>query len=239
MMQSLLRVRLGHAAPPACTCTPHAAGAAASLRGRQRRVALLRRCRPCACAISSIRSRLRRHDVEAVGENRVGHRVGHHRRVEAGLQRARKSAGPALRGLGQGTDIGGRAQIAPAGCARHRECRCGSRPGTAPRPRASRRPTSGPCTGPSVRQVTPCFDAKYGPDPLSSPATDAVLTMCPSSPPASMRGTKARTPCTTPIRLTPMIHCQSARLVSQAGTRSAGAATPALLHNTCTPPNSR
>ena len=47
---------------------------------------------------------------------------------------------------------------------------------------------------PSVRQDTPCLETWYGLAPVSRPATDAVLTMCPSSPPASMRGTNARTP---------------------------------------------
>lgn len=47
---------------------------------------------------------------------------------------------------------------------------------------------------PSVMQTTACLDAKYGPEPLISPATDALLTMWPSSPPASMRGTKCWMP---------------------------------------------
>src|SRR5688572_12659046 len=56
--------------------------------------------------------------------------------------------------------------------------------------------------------------------------------MWPSS--CAMRcGAKARTPCTTPHRLTPRIHCQSAALFSH--TAPSGD-TPALLHTTCTPP---
>ena len=50
-----------------------------------------------------------------------------------------------------------------------------------------------------------------------SPAIDAVLTMWPSSPPASMRGRKARTPWITPQRLTPITHCQSASVCSCTG----------------------
>ena len=45
-----------------------------------------------------------------------------------------------------------------------------------------------------MRQTTPCFDTLYGLAPVVSPATEAVFTMWPGSPPSSMRGTKARTP---------------------------------------------
>ena len=74
---------------------------------------------------------------------------------------------------------------------------------------------------------------------VSSPAIDAVLTMWPSSPCSSIRGTNARTPCTTPIRLMPSVQSQSASDPSHARSRSvaAVAATPALLNSTWTLPN--
>ena len=62
------------------------------------------------------------------------------------------------------------------------------------------------------------------------PSPDEVLTTCPGSPDAIMRGTKARMPWTTPITLTPCTHRQSLRVVSH--TRADGAPTPALLHST-------
>src|ERR1043166_1763540 len=62
------------------------------------------------------------------------------------------------------------------------------------------------------------------------PATEAVLTMWPSSC-AIRRGAKALMPCTTPRRLTPRIHSHSASLVSHTGPDNA---TPALLQTTCT-----
>src|SRR5687768_11380881 len=83
--------------------------------------------------------------------------------------------------------------------------------------------------------TTACLVTLYAPEPGGEmrPDTDAVLTMCPSS--CAMRcGVKARTPCTTPHRLTPRIHCQSAALFSH--TAPSGD-TPALLHTTCTPPS--
>ena len=67
-----------------------------------------------------------------------------------------------------------------------------------------------------------------------SPAMDAVLTMCPSLPPASMRGRNARTPWMTPHRFTLMTHCQSARVCSCTAPMTA---TPALLQSTCAAPN--
>ena len=65
------------------------------------------------------------------------------------------------------------------------------------------------------------------------PAIEAVLTMCPSSPPASMRGTKARTPWITPQRFTPITHCQSA---SECSWTAPITATPALLQTTWAAP---
>src|SRR5580765_8283863 len=63
-----------------------------------------------------------------------------------------------------------------------------------------------------------------------SPATEAVLTTCPS-PCATRRGTKARTPWITPHRLTPSAHCQSPVVFSQSGPSGE---TPALLQTTWT-----
>src|SRR5262245_61407268 len=69
---------------------------------------------------------------------------------------------------------------------------------------------------------------------LVSPATEPGLTMCPSPPCCSTRGTNVRTPCTTPQRFTPSNHCQSATVCSHVEPLSA---TPALLHTTSTRPN--
>src|SRR5262245_20016304 len=63
-----------------------------------------------------------------------------------------------------------------------------------------------------------------------SPATEAVLTTCPS-PCATRRGTKARTPWITPQRLTPSAHCQSPRVLFHSGPSGE---TPALLQTTWT-----
>ena len=54
--------------------------------------------------------------------------------------------------------------------------------------------------------------------------------MCP---PPSRWGRKARHPCTTPQKLTPITHSQALSGPNQASPRGA---TPALLHTTCTPP---
>ena len=50
----------------------------------------------------------------------------------------------------------------------------------------------------------------------SRPATDAVFTMCPGSPWASMRGTKARMPWITPQRSTPTTQSQSSSVSAHA-----------------------
>src|SRR5579875_1473748 len=71
------------------------------------------------------------------------------------------------------------------------------------------------------------------PGPERSPAIDAVLTTCPSSPCRSRIGTNVRMPWITPQRLTPRIHSQSASVTSQA---SPPTDTPALLQTTCTAP---
>src|SRR5580693_1083133 len=62
------------------------------------------------------------------------------------------------------------------------------------------------------------------------PSDDDVLTTCPASPASSMRGTKVRTPLTTPVTLTPNTQAQSFGVVCQ--TLALGAPTPALLHRT-------
>src|SRR5207245_164622 len=67
-----------------------------------------------------------------------------------------------------------------------------------------------------------------------SPAIEAVLTMCPPSPPAIIRGTNVSMPWITPQRLTPSTHCQS-RCVARSSPPHA--ATPALLQRTWTTPN--
>ena len=74
---------------------------------------------------------------------------------------------------------------------------------------------------------------------MARPAIEAVFTMWPSSPPSSMRGTNARTPWTTPIRLMLIVQSQSASVPSHARSRrvAAVAATPALLKTTWTRPN--
>ena len=61
------------------------------------------------------------------------------------------------------------------------------------------------------------------------PSGDEVLTTWPSVPAASIRGTKARMPLTTPVTLTPNTHVQSLGVVSQ--TLALGAPTPALLQS--------
>ena len=66
---------------------------------------------------------------------------------------------------------------------------------------------------------------------LSNPAMLAVLTMWPCQPgsaaaAASIMGVKTRTPCATPMRLTPMTQSQSRAVCSQI---NPPAATPALL----------
>src|SRR5579862_2796781 len=68
----------------------------------------------------------------------------------------------------------------------------------------------------------------------TSPATEAVFTMCPSCPSASIRGTKERTPCTTPMRLMSSVHFQSSIVAVQMGPATA---TPALLKTRWTAPN--
>src|SRR6478672_12235370 len=62
-----------------------------------------------------------------------------------------------------------------------------------------------------------------------SPASDAVFTTCPS-PCSTSRGTNDRMPCTTPMRLTPIVHSQPASGTSQV--RPPAPPTPALLQIT-------
>ena len=64
-------------------------------------------------------------------------------------------------------------------------------------------------------------------------AIDATLTTCPSPPRASIRGTKVRTPWTTPIRLTRSTASQSSRESSQVWPWRT---MPALLQTTSAPP---
>ena len=87
----------------------------------------------------------------------------------------------------------------------------------------------------SESATTPCLVTSYTDmnGAVVRPAIDAVLTMWPSSPPASMRGRKARTPWITPHRFTLMTHCQSASVCSCTAPITA---TPALLHSTCAAP---
>ena len=68
-----------------------------------------------------------------------------------------------------------------------------------------------------------------------SPAADAVFTTWQSSPWASMPGTNARMPCSTPPRLTSSMAAQSSAPSSQA---TPGRITPALLHSRWTSPSS-
>src|SRR5882672_6085423 len=86
----------------------------------------------------------------------------------------------------------------------------------------------------SDRATTADLVAPYNPDPPTTPATDAVLTMCASTSCSIMIGRKVRCPWATPIRLTPIIQDQSSSVLSQHGRPPA--ATPALLHKTCTAP---
>jgi hypothetical protein len=67
------------------------------------------------------------------------------------------------------------------------------------------------------------------------PLPDDVLTTWPSSPPASMAGTKALMPWMTPHTLTPRAHAQSLTVWSHMRP-SAPAPTPALLHRRWTAP---
>src|SRR5690349_1337451 len=84
--------------------------------------------------------------------------------------------------------------------------------------------------------TTLCLVTQYTLDPGTEirPATEAVFTMWHSSCCSSMRGTKLCTPCTTPIRFTPIVHCQSASVALQAGPTGD---TPALLNSRCAAPN--
>src|SRR5262249_36843128 len=88
----------------------------------------------------------------------------------------------------------------------------------------------------SESATTPCLVTSYTDmnGAVVSPAIDAVLTMWASSPPASMRGRKARTPWITPQRLTLMTQCQSA---SECSCAAPTPAPPALLHRTWAAPN--
>src|SRR5207248_1293889 len=83
--------------------------------------------------------------------------------------------------------------------------------------------------------TTAYLDVLYTPRPwlAMSPAIEAVLTMCPPSPPAIIRGTNVSIPWITPQRLTPRTHCQS-RCVARSSPPHA--ATPALLQRTWTAP---
>src|SRR5215468_4304588 len=87
----------------------------------------------------------------------------------------------------------------------------------------------------SESATTPCLVTSYTDmnGAVVSPAIDAVFTTCPSSPPASMRGRKTRTPWITPQRLTLITHCQSASVCSWMAPITA---TPALLHITWVAP---
>src|SRR5437762_11903173 len=67
----------------------------------------------------------------------------------------------------------------------------------------------------------------------TSPAIDAVLTMCPGSFCAIMRGRNASSPWMTPQRFTPSTHCQSRCVAVSSPPQSA---TPALLQSTWTRP---
>ncbi len=84
--------------------------------------------------------------------------------------------------------------------------------------------------------TTPCLVTSYTDmnAEVVSPAIDAVFTTWPSSPPASIRGTNARTPWMTPHRFTSMTHFQSARVCSCTAPMTA---TPALLQRTWAAPN--
>ncbi len=64
---------------------------------------------------------------------------------------------------------------------------------------------------------TPCLATVYGPSRPNAmtAAIEAVLTTCPSSPDARMRGTKARIPWITPHRSMSITRCQSSRGISQ------------------------
>jgi len=86
--------------------------------------------------------------------------------------------------------------------------------------------------------TTPCFAAQYA-EPAGterSPAADDVFTICAGLPCRIILGTKAWTPWTTPIRLTPISHCQSSGVVSQIQPPEA---TPALLKSSATSGASR
>ena len=85
--------------------------------------------------------------------------------------------------------------------------------------------------------TTPCLATSYvaaqGAD--TRPATEAVLTTWHSLSCFSMIGTKTRMPWSTPQRLTPSTHCQSASVNSQDAPTTGG--TPALLQRMWTAPN--
>src|SRR5689334_12170948 len=91
----------------------------------------------------------------------------------------------------------------------------------------------------SVSEIatTACLLALYGPmkGGATSPAIDAVFTMCASGCWIS-NGTNVRTPCTTPQRFTPRTHSQVESGVSH---EIPPPPTPALLQKTCTAPNCR
>ena len=81
------------------------------------------------------------------------------------------------------------------------------------------------------------FVTAYPPAPgvANSPATDTVLTMCPSVSCSIMRGTNSWMPCSTPHTFTPSSQAKSS---SPRVHMWPPWKTPALLHSTCTAPNS-
>ena len=89
----------------------------------------------------------------------------------------------------------------------------------------------------SVSATTPYLATAYEPirGGATSPAIEAVLTMCPPSGLARRIGRNTCTPWMTPYRFTPRIQCQSSMVRSLI---AAIGPMPALLQTTCTVPYS-
>ena len=114
--------------------------------------------------------RLRRHDVEAILHDRLGHRVGHYRGVEAGLAALReKPLAQRCEVSVSATTIGGPARDSAGRLRSASRIAVRITPGHSTEAESLAPIAFRSLYRPSVRQVTPCFDAKYGPDAAQQP----------------------------------------------------------------------
>src|SRR5579859_174623 len=90
----------------------------------------------------------------------------------------------------------------------------------------------------SERPTTANLLVPYSVPAAMSPANEAVFTMWASVSCSIMIGRNERIPCTTPMRLTPSIQCQSSRELVQLVPLPSPLSPPmpALLQSTCTAP---